>query len=261
MNGHAMIQDPLFLVAVNLFAAFLMRSIKPNLFSALILGVVMIASTTYLGTQHTAEIMFAIYRGRDYVQATMGQSIAWPPEAQEKYPDLLLRDQDGRLTRLSEFKGKVILLEPVGMSCPGCIAFSGGERCGPFLNSPPQPDLQSIEEYARQYGDVELDHPDIVFVQVLFFNQNMQAPTAEEVAAWAEHFGFLRSRNQIVLRGTEQLATVASQSRIPGFHLIDKNFVLRSDSTGDQPDDDLYQHLLPLLRELVEDSEKMSQPF
>jgi hypothetical protein len=37
---------------------------------------------------------------------------------------------------------------------------------------------------------------------------------------------------------------------IPGFHLIDRDFVLRSDSCGHNPKANLFTDLLPTLRKL-----------
>ena len=58
------------------------------------------------------------------------QDFNWPPKLNEPYPDLHLVDQDGKLTRLSEFKGKIILVEPIGMPCQACQAFCGGHHVG-----------------------------------------------------------------------------------------------------------------------------------
>lgn len=248
-----MTQDPLFLVSINLFAAVLTRCLKPNLFSALLLAVVMIASTAYLGTQHGDEIMITIYKGHELLMNSTGRAVVWPPEKHRTYPDLELLDQDGKLRRLSEFKGKVILIEPVGMSCPACIAFSGGQQYGPFQGAHPQANLDSIEEYLRQFGRIEMDDPQLVFVQLLLFNSQMQAPTADEVTAWVKHFKLRRSENLFVLGGTPSLASAESRSVVPGFQLIDKNFILRVDSTGEQPADDLYRELLPRIRQLIDE--------
>ena len=40
----------------------------------------------------------------------------WPPVAGEGYPDLELQDFRGESVRLSSFRGKVILVEPIGMT-------------------------------------------------------------------------------------------------------------------------------------------------
>lgn len=44
------------------------------------------------------------------------KAIAWPPETGHPYPNLSLVDQTGERVSLSSFKGKVLLLEPVGMT-------------------------------------------------------------------------------------------------------------------------------------------------
>jgi hypothetical protein len=248
-----MTQDPLFLVSVNLFAAVMLRCIKPNVFSALILTVVMIASAAYLGTKQGDVILGSMYQARDLAYARFGKQPDWPPVKDREYPDLQLRDHQGRQVRLSEFRGKVILIEPVGMSCPACVAFSGGQQFGPFRGVNPQPNLEAIENYAESFGEIRLDHPDVVFIQLLLFNQQLEAPTSEEVAAWAIHFGKASKNNCLVLGGTPALANTASQALVPGFQLIDKKFVLRIDSTGEKPADDLYRKLLPSIRKLLDE--------
>ena len=40
----------------------------------------------------------------------------WPPAAGETYPDVELMDHRGELVKLSSFKGKVLLIEPIGMT-------------------------------------------------------------------------------------------------------------------------------------------------
>src|SRR5688572_24202884 len=129
-----MTQDPLFIVAVNVFIAVFCRSFKPNLLTAMLLAVVTIASAGYLGTNHGNEIMGALNYGRDQALTWVSGPTKWPPEKGQAYPDLTLIDQEGTPTRLLDFKGKVILVEIVGMSCPACVAFSGGQRSGAFGN-------------------------------------------------------------------------------------------------------------------------------
>lgn len=41
---------------------------------------------------------------------------AWPPTLAEPYPDLDLLDHRGELVQLSSFKGKILLIEPIGMT-------------------------------------------------------------------------------------------------------------------------------------------------
>lgn len=248
-----MLHDPLFIVVANLSVAVLMRVLKPNLLTAAFLAVVLIGSVGYLGTHHGNDVVSTVYRGRDMALTLAGRPPSWPPEKNRTYPDLELVNQEGSVTRLSDFRGKVILLEPVGIPCQACVAFSGGHTAGAFEGVEPQAGLESIEEYARRYGRIRLDNERIVHVQLLLFNHDMQAPTEEQVRAWAEHFNLYRSKNDVVLAGTASMATKASRALIPGFQLIDKDFILRADSTGDEPQDNLYSKLLPLLRKLVKE--------
>ncbi|WP_143544141.1 TlpA family protein disulfide reductase [Rhodopirellula sp. MGV] len=174
----------------------------------------------------------------------------WPPVKGQPFPELQLADQNGDLIRWAEFKGKVILVEYVASSCEGCQAFSGGARVGAYAGGSVQRELESIETYSERYAGVQLGK-DVVFVQVLLYGAGNRAPTAEEVSEWASHFHFDRRRNQIVLRGTAAMLNRATYEKIPGFHLVDRQFVLRSDSCGHHPVDDLYQELLPLMGRLA----------
>jgi hypothetical protein len=179
--------------------------------------------------------------------------VAWPPVLGQPYPDLALVDQDGRRTSLSEFKGKVILVEPIGMPCRACIALAGGHECGPFDGIAPQDDLKSIEEYAREYGHVDLDDERIVVVQILFYTRDMSAAIPLDASRWARHFGMDRSKNRVVLTAEPHLVNPATHAMIPGFQLIDKDFILRYDSTGHNPRHDLYRELLPGMRKLLDE--------
>ncbi|QDS94507.1 hypothetical protein FF011L_32860 [Roseimaritima multifibrata] len=171
----------------------------------------------------------------------------WPPLKGERYPELLLNDQNGDAVRLSDFAGKVIFLELAAIPCKGCQAFAGGQQFGGFGGVPVQPDLQSIHHYAKRYAGVDLDADDVVFVQLLLYGSSMSSPTPEEVAGWADHFQMERTDNRIVLRGDPSMLGVETYEKIPGFHLIDEDFVLKFDSSGHHPEDDLYRDLLPAL--------------
>lgn len=176
----------------------------------------------------------------------------WPPQVGQPYPDLQLYDQEGNLTRLADFRGKIILIEPIGMPCKACQAFCGGHQSGGFHGIVPQPDLPSIEEAARTYGGFDLADPRIVKVHLLLFNLDMQTPTVDDARAWADHFGMDHHRNQIVLAGTPELLNEASYKMIPGLQLVDQRFTLRYDSTGrTNQRHDLYRELLPAVQKLL----------
>jgi len=41
---------------------------------------------------------------------------AWPPQVGERFPELELRDPAGNRVELASFAGKVLLIEPIGMT-------------------------------------------------------------------------------------------------------------------------------------------------
>jgi hypothetical protein len=176
----------------------------------------------------------------------------WPPKLDERYPDLHLVDQTGQPFALSSLEGSVILLEAIGMTCPACQAFAGAHRVGSFGTIQPAGGLQSIDELVAQYArGVTFPSKDVVLVQVLLFDMSLGAPTADDARAWAEHFHRDRGRFQVVLAGGPGLHNQASYDMVPGFQLIDRHFVLRSDATGHRPRHSLYTDLLPMVPKLV----------
>lgn len=102
---------------------------------------------------------------------TVEQKFAWPPQLDSEYPDLKLVDQTGSTTRLSEFRRKVILVELIGIPCGACQAFAGAHRFGVFGGGKLQANLESIEAYARRFGDFDLKDDRIVYVQLLLFRR------------------------------------------------------------------------------------------
>ena len=45
-----------------------------------------------------------------------GLDFDWPPQVGQRYPDVTLRGLDGERVSLSDFEGKVLLIEPIGMT-------------------------------------------------------------------------------------------------------------------------------------------------
>jgi hypothetical protein len=154
----------------------------------------------------------------------------------------------GRTTALSSFKGRVLLVEMIGMTCPACQGFSGAKRLGTFGGVDSDGGLPSIDDLIPQYASgVTLASDDLVFVQILLFDLRMGAPTAEDARAWAEHFHRDAAKHQYVLAGGAALHSQASFVMVPGFQLVDRRFVLRWDATGHTPRHSLYHELLPAI--------------
>jgi len=182
----------------------------------------------------------------------------WPPRRGERYPNLTLYDHRGRLVSLTSLRGKVILIEPVGMTCEACQAFAGAGKLGCFAKQPVQPGVDALEDYFPRYtGGLLLSDPRIVYVQVLLYGLDMQAPSPADAQAWAHHFKFDTRPNVYVLAGTPALIGPASYAMIPGFQLIDKNFVLRAWWFGETgTGDDLWTQLLPMVPKLLAEARR-----
>ena len=249
------------LVLLGVLAAVTgLRILLPNKWTLTLFVFAVATLGGFLVQQHGSDISQGWLAAQSHAKSFVGRHFQshpehiWPPVVGQAYPDLQLLDQEGKPTSLSEFRGKVILIEPVGMPCPACVAFAGGQDRGAFEGIAPQRDLQSIHHYARKYGRVDLDRDDVVFVQVLFYGPNLNAPTPSAAGSWAEHFGMQRANNEVVLAAEPYLLSATTHAMIPGFQLIDKDFVLQYDSTGHSPRHNLFSELLPNIRRLCGES-------
>jgi hypothetical protein len=182
----------------------------------------------------------------------MATGIEWPPKVGAPYPDVTLIDQDGKHVKLSSFKGSILLIEPIGMTCAACQAFSGAHQYGAFGGVNPQQGLPAIEKIFPQYTNgLSLKNSRIRFIQILFYDMNKDAPTVQDVKDWARQFRMHRSANYLVLAAPYALQGWSTYNMIPGFQLVDQDFILRADSTGHSPQHDLTRELLPMVRQLL----------
>ncbi len=185
--------------------------------------------------------------------STSAPTHIWPPRVGEPYPDLKLRTPQGDRVALSTYKGKVLLIEPIGMDCPACNAFAGANRPGSkgFQGAQSQKGLPSASELLRDYsGGISLDDPRLVFVHLLLYKPGRQGPPSLETARlWEKHFA--EARKAIVLVGEDYLIGPASYAMVPGFQLVDSDFVLRFDGAGHHPRHDIYRELFPAMPSLI----------
>jgi len=65
------------------------------------------------------------------------------------YLDLI--NQEGIEFKLSYLKGKVIIIEPIGMTCAAYQAFSGAHEYGAFENNPVKSHSQSFRKIFPKY--------------------------------------------------------------------------------------------------------------
>ncbi len=174
----------------------------------------------------------------------------WPPVVNQVYPEIELSDISSNPVKLSAYAGKVILLEPIGMSCPACQAFVGGDRKGGINGVSPQAGLTSVDALLKAQGISTAD-PRLVRVQLLLYGPGLKAPTLAEAQAWSRHFDFGRRSNEVLFLGDQRYMNQHSFNMIPGFQLIDKNFVLRCDACGHNPKSNMYTELFPMIGKLL----------
>jgi hypothetical protein len=167
-----------------------------------------------------------------------------------------LLNSHGERIALNSLAGRVILVEPIGMDCPACNAFAGGNRPGAsgFQGVQPQGGLPSVDEMLGSYAKgVSLSDDRIVLVHLLLYRPGRGgAPKLETARLWAKHFGIEDSEDTLVLVGESYLIGPASYKMIPGFQLIDADFVLRFDASGHHPKHDLWRELLPAVPSLMD---------
>lgn len=138
-------------------------------------------------------------------------SDGWRPIVDRPWPAIAFTNVRGERITLRQYSGSVVLVEPVGMSCPACNAFAGANEPGArgFGGTTPQRGLQSIRRLASLFGGVSLDDPRLMFVTLILYNLDMRAPSAADARAWAQHFGYSRP-NHVVLFGDAALIGPAS---------------------------------------------------
>lgn len=180
----------------------------------------------------------------------------WPPILDQQLPDLELLTADGKPFRLSDFRGKVIVLEYIAIDSEVSQIFAGAKTKGAFrgIDLPPNL-LEKIEPFEasilKQSKSFKLDDDRIVFIHLLLYTKRLNQPSIKDAAAWRDHFGLTR-KNQIVAIGAHDMRNTASLSLVPGFQLLNKDRVLRADAAGPNPKDDLYKVLIPLLPFAIE---------
>ncbi len=180
------------------------------------------------------------------------QPSVWPPQLNQPYPNLELIDQDGQKFKLSDLKGRVIIIEPTGMNCPACQAFSGAHDYGAYENNAVEQHSRSFRKIFPKYAkNLKLPSKEVFFVQLLLYDMKMGAPRPEDAAKWAKHFNIRKKDYHIVAVSPYDLRSQASYNLVPGFQLIDRDFILRSDSSGHHPKHNLYTQLIPMTPKLV----------
>ncbi len=179
----------------------------------------------------------------------------WPPMMNKTYPIFSLIDQEGKPFKISDFQGKVVIVENIDMSTPEAQSLSGARTLGPYGGEASKFDsnLQPINEIIGRYteGKVALPHPDIIIVKVIYYNQKGEQPMPADAASWAQHFKLNKAENVIVAVPDKDMRSLATSAILGGYQLIDRAFNLRVDASGPKPKHNLEMTLIPLIPKLL----------
>jgi hypothetical protein len=113
--------------------------------------------------------------------------------------------------------------------------------------------LRSFERCFDEFGgDASLSDDRLLFIQVLYYGPSARRPpTLAEARQWAAHFR-ATTPHGLVLVAPSELLSRETERMMPGFQLVDHDFVLRCDA-GNPPRQDLYRELLPMVPHLLRD--------
>lgn len=172
-----------------------------------------------------------LYLSKPEVPEKVPLPLGWPPELDKHYPDLDLIDKDGVPFKISDYKGKVIIIIPINMRNPIVQSIEGAESFGTYNGAPSKKDIKSLPEYIKLYANgLSLPHNDLIFIHIIFHNEAMQTPSFKDAALWARHFILEKSQNQIVCIPADKIPDYATNQIVPRIQLVDKNFYLRAET-------------------------------
>lgn len=178
----------------------------------------------------------------------------WPPKMNETYPDLELFDQKGQEFKISDFAGKILVIEYIDMSSPISQAQSGANLKGAFGI------MQEVDQFAQEFHDViaqtaqtKISWPNdnVVQIKIIAYTQDGSQATRDSAQNWAEHFGFTKENNVYVGITKKDIRNVKTQDILTGYQLVDANQKLRVDSAGPAPKHNLKLTLVPLFEDLL----------
>ncbi len=111
--------------------------------------------------------------------------------------------------------------------------------------------MPSLDRAARDYGNFSMDDENLTVVHLLLYGYDMQPPSAADAREWAAHYGLNERANHVVWIADKALLGPETRGMIPGVQVVDREFVLRFDSTGRQAPHDLWTELLPGIPSLL----------
>ena len=143
---------------------------------------------------------------RVHTTTPSSEGFPWPPSLNERYPEIPFAKPDGSVFKMSDLKGRYVVVHYRGMTCPAC-------------------------QNMAQRRDLMWNDPRVMNVDVLLFNGAMKPPTAEDARLWAEKYGFQAAKNERVVSAPDWTHSRelydTSYRMVVGGQLLDKEGVIR----------------------------------
>lgn len=178
----------------------------------------------------------------------------WPPAMNATYPDFDLIDQTGAKFKISDLKGKILLIEWVDMSSPISQAYSNAAESGVFgtVDKIDQFVLPIEKMIAKETSDaLILPNDNVQILKIIIQTQNNQQPQQKDAEEWAAFFKYTKDNNVIVAVPVKDMRGKLTDAITPGFQLLDADLMLRVDSAGANPKHNLQMTLVPMLPKLL----------
>ncbi len=231
------------------------------LFSLLFLLIVASVANVEITKKSPEEIASILKQQKEeYIKLSQGNPVnenlpdPWPAKMNKPYPEIELIDQDGNEFKLSSLKGKVVIVSFIDMSSPISQAQFGAALSGPFgFTTQVDKMVYTFDDVLRKElgGDFTLPHDDVVELGIIVYTQDGGQASVDDAKSWADHFDLSSEDGEIVAVPKKDIRGEESDKIITGFQLIDKNHILRVDSSGPNPKHNLRMTLVPLLPKLL----------
>ncbi len=178
----------------------------------------------------------------------------WPPKMNQTYPIFDLIDQKGGAFKMSDFTGKILIIEYIDMSSPISQAQSGAGLIGTYgVGGTVDQFALPIEDVLRTEtaGVVTLPNDMVVQIKVIVYGENGGQASRDDAQNWAEHFHFTKADGVIVAVPVKNITGEETNAIIGGYQLVDANNFLRVDSSGLVPKHNLKMTFAPMVKKLI----------
>jgi len=173
----------------------------------------------------------------------------------QAFPEIEFGMADKSVKKISDFKGKALLVELVDMASPLSLAWAGAKgRPGPLILFAPQPGVPSLRQSFKKAG-LSLEDPRLVHIQILVLSPERNPMRPWDFERWSRQFHQNLKKPPLLISGAPEFLLPPyddeTLSRLPGLFLVDKNGVVRSQAAGVEAERHLQSDLLPAAASLL----------